>query len=266
MALVSVIMPCYNQGKYITESIQSVLNSTFKDLELIVVNDGSTDDFTNHLLSKMTWGKTTIYNIENQGVAKARNFAIEKSSGTYILPLDADDKISDDYIRQAVEILEKKPDIKIVTCEVQLFGKKHGRMSLPDSSIEMLLAQNTIVVSSLFRRSDFNNTGGFNPDMVLGFEDWDFWLTLLESGGEVFKLDHTGFYYRIGRKSRNSTIQKEQFTILRKQLYESHQTLYSMHFFDPAKSFEYNLIRNSMEYKVGSLMLKPVRFLMGLFK
>lgn len=260
----SVIIPCYNQGKYINECIESVLNSSHTNLEIIVVNDGSTDSYTNELLKTQTWPKTQIYNISNQGVSFARNFGIKKSLGRYILLLDADDKIFKNYLKDSVKVLNEKPEVKIVCCDVELFGSKTGKYSLPEHSIEMLLAQNTMVVSSMFRRSDFDETKGFNINMSSGFEDWDFWLTLLETGGDVVKLDYIGFYYRIQRRSRNSSINNEQFRRLRRQIFDNHKELYSKHFFDPTKSFEYARIQNSKEYKVGKVILKPVRYLFNL--
>jgi glycosyltransferase involved in cell wall biosynthesis len=263
---VSVIIPCYNQGRYIDEAIKSVLASSYDDLEIIVVNDGSNDSNTNELLATSKWDKTSIYKIDNGGVSGARNYGIGKAAGKYILPLDADDKISSEYIRNAVEILNEKPEVKIVACDVEMFGIRSGKYPMPEHSIEMLLCQNTMVVSSMFRKSDFDKTKGFSSNMSSGFEDWDFWLTMLETGGSVYKLNFPGFYYRIQHKSRNNSITDEQFAALRRKIYDNHKELYSKHFFNPVNSFEYALIRNSKEYIVGKSLLKPLRYFFNLLK
>ena len=122
MPKVSIIIPCYNYGQYIDEAVDSVLAQTFQDFEIIIVNDGSTDEFTNKKLENYNKPKTTVYFTKNQGVSAARNYAIEKSSGEYILPLDADDKIHSDYIKEAVDVLEANNEIGIVYCEF-LVGK-----------------------------------------------------------------------------------------------------------------------------------------------
>lgn len=266
--MVSVIIPCYNQGKYINECIESVLNSSYANLEIIVVNDGSTDNFTDELLSNFNRPKTKVITIPNQGVAIARNIGIQNSTGEYILPLDADDKISSAYLQDAVEILENNPKIKVVSCEVRFFDKKFGLYSLPDYSLEKLLGQNTLVVSSFFRRNDFDKTVGYNPNMIYGFEDWDFWLSLLGQVGDVYRIPRVHFYYRIKSRSRNADFAKKtkQLREMRYQIYLNHKELYSKYFFDPTKSFEYYLIQNSMEYKVGKTILKPVRYLSNLLK
>jgi glycosyltransferase involved in cell wall biosynthesis len=250
-------MPCFNQGKYIDEAIQSVLASTYSNVEIIVVNDGSTDKYTNKILSNSHWEKTAIYTINNSGVSNARNYAISKSNGQYILPLDADDKISSNFILDAVKILDTNSNIKVVNCDVLTFGKEHKKYYL-DYSIEKLLCRNTFVVSSIFRRIDYDKIKGFNNN-VDGLEDWDFWLSLLERGGEVYKLNYFGFYYRIRNKSRNRSIQKEKYSKIRRQIYENHKELYSKHFFDPLESFEFNLLRDTKEYKLGNFLLKPIR-------
>lgn len=256
---VSVIIPCFNQGKYINEAVQSVLHSTFSEFEIIIIDDGSTDNYTKELLFSFSQPKIKLISIENHGVATARNIGIKNSCGEYILPLDADDKISTAYLEEAVAVLDSNPNIKIVCGDIELFGAKKGKLLLPEHSMEMILAQNTIAVSSLFRRSDFDKTQGFNPNMIIGFEDWDFWLSLLENGGEVFKIDKTCFFYRIKRKSRNASFSSEQFSILRKQLYLNHKNLFSKYYIDPCNSFEYCHIKNSKEYKIGKILLKPLR-------
>ena len=262
--LISVIIPCYNQGKYIEETVQSVLNSTYSEFEIIVVNDGSTDSLTNEILKSHSWPKTTIINTKNIGVSDARNTAIKYSTGKYILPLDGDDKISSDYFNDAVEILENNPNIKVVSCDVQFFGRKKGIYNLPEYSLEKLLGQNILVVSCFFRRDDFDKTIGYNPNMVYGYEDWDFWLSLMESGGEVYNIPKVHFYYRITKKSRNRSIKDDQYILLRKQIYENHKDLFSKTFLDPRLTFEYHLVYRSKEYIIGRILLSPFKYL-GLF-
>ncbi len=91
MPKVSVIIPCYNHGKYIDEAVDSILNQTFKDFEIIIVNDGSTDELTNNKLKQYDKPKTFVINKENEGLSVARNTAIKRAVGEYILTLDADD-------------------------------------------------------------------------------------------------------------------------------------------------------------------------------
>lgn len=206
-AKVSVIIPCFNQGKFIQETVFSVLNQTYQNFEIIIVNDGSTDEETNSILRNVKWSKTTIYHIENSGVSVARNFGSKHSTGIYILPLDGDDLIAPSYLELAVSILDTKKNIKVVTCKTELFGAKKGEFYLPEYSLEMLIAQNVLICTSMFRRDDFEKTQGYNPNMVLGLEDWSFWISLLgQNDCGVYKIEEVLFYYQINRKSRNSSM------------------------------------------------------------
>ncbi len=264
LPVVSVIIPCYNQGKFLAQTIESVLAQTYENIEVIVVNDGSTDSATNYLLEKSEWAKTQIFTIKNSGVSAARNFAVRKSSGKYILPLDGDDLIAPTYIEKAVAVLENQSDIKVVTCQVGYFGVKKGRFNLPDYSLEKLMGQNLLVVTSLFRKKDFDLTIGFNDNMKEGFEDWDFWLTFLGKNGKVYRLEEELFFYRIARSSRNSTINLKKQERLRRQIYDNHREIYSSHFLNPQECFEYLNILNSKEYRLGKLLLKPIRMIISL--
>ena len=104
--VITVVIPCHNDGKFIDEAVDSVLCQTFQDFEIIIINDGSTDEFTNELLKTYSKPKTKVFTILNQGPSIARNIAIEKAKGRYILPLDADDRIFPNYLEKAFKIIE----------------------------------------------------------------------------------------------------------------------------------------------------------------
>lgn len=265
--LISVIIPCYNDGKHICECLDSVHSQTYRNYEIIIVNDGSTDSDTIRIVKAICHPRIKLFETNNRGVSLARNKAIKESTGKYILPLDADDKIGSTFIADAVDILENNPCVKIVNCDVELFGAKKGLLKLDSFSLEKLMAKNLLTVSSVFRRVDFNETTGFNPNMKEGFEDWDFWLSLLKGGGSVHKIDAVGFYYRIKRDSRNSSLIKTaHFKKLRRQIYENHKELYSNYLLEPQDSFEYDLVIQSKEYKLGLFLLKPIRILLKLLR
>jgi glycosyltransferase involved in cell wall biosynthesis len=259
--LISIIVPCYNDGKYIYECLNSIHKQHYKNYEIVVINDGSTDSKTNEIINKINHPKIKVLQTQNQGPSKARNQAIHSSKGKYILPLDSDNKIGSNFIKEAICILEKSPNVKIVNCDLTLFGAKKGYVKFEEFSLEKLLCKNLIECASVFRRKDFDSTKGYNPNMKETFEDWDFWLSLLESGGEVYKIDSAEIYYRVKKGSRNSSVSPEQFKRLRLQIYNNHKELYSKHFLNPLDSFEYDLISQSKEYKLGVFLLKPIRIL-----
>ena len=106
--LVSVIIPCYNQGEFLDECLTSVFASSYKQIEVIVVNDGSTDNSIEIIASLNAKYNFTLIDQINSGPSIARNNGVLASKGKYILPLDADDKIGGTYIEHAVKTLELK--------------------------------------------------------------------------------------------------------------------------------------------------------------
>lgn len=203
-SLVSIIIPSYNQANFLSETLDSVLSQNYQNWECIIIDDGSTDN-TKEIAQKY-YSKDKRFKYikqENQGPSVARNNGILNSSGKYILPLDSDDLISKDYLQEAVDILENKPKIKLVYCEVELFGDASGIWNLPDYSYEKILLGNMIFCTAMFRRSDYNKTSGYDKKMRDGLEDWDFWLSLLKEDDIVYRIPKVHFFYRIRQKSRN---------------------------------------------------------------
>jgi len=267
MPKISVVIPCYNHGEYIEGAVESVLDQTYQDFEIIIVNDGSTDELTNHLLSGYTRPKTTVLTTSHQGLANARNAGIKKSSGEYILPLDADDKIGSRYAEEAVKILDNDANVGIVYCEAEMFGRTTGRWNLREYSLLQELIENRIFCSAFFRKCDWVTAGGYNPIMFYGYEDWDLWLSLIELGRGVYKLPEVYFFYRVREDSMNQKIDAEKRRFLLRQIYLNHPQLYGREFPDPLNLYfenrqlkdDYDALRKSKDYVLGKLILKPLR-------
>lgn len=203
---VSIVIPCFNHGAFLEEALRSVSAQTFAGHETIVVNDGSTDPATNRLLDRLADEGLKVMKTVNRGPAAARNFAISKARGEFILPLDADDRIAPRFLELAVAAMDADSEVRIVCGRVAFFGERSGEWIQPDYAPERILLDNMIVASSLFRRKDWQRSGGFSEDMRNGWEDWDFWLSLLADGGTVKRLDEVVFYYRIRTDSRDRTL------------------------------------------------------------
>jgi glycosyltransferase involved in cell wall biosynthesis len=226
MPTVSVIIPCYNHGQYLDDAVESVLRQTYEDFEIIVINDGSTDERTNELLKTYEKPKTRILHTTNQGLASARNSGITEARGRYILPLDADDRIGVEYLEQAVKMLDANPQIGIVYCKAEFFGAASGEWKLPPYSLERMMGDNIIFCSSLFRKDDWRRVDGYDPRMKYGWEDYEFWLSLLELGVGVYRIDKTLFYWRIRPDSMSRSMSKEDRTYSFKLIFEKHKALY----------------------------------------
>ena len=221
-------MPCFNDGAYIMEAIQSLENQSYHDYELLVIDDGSDDIQTIEILNSLDREYLTLLKTNHLGPSGARNYGIEHSNGEYILPLDSDDKIEPTYIEQAVRILKEDKNVGVVYCHADLFGEQTGKWELPEYSLEGMLLDNIVFVTALFRKEDWETVGGFRTNMKHGMEDYDFWLSILEIGKEIYQLPEVLFHYRIKPKSRTTQFQ-ENVTVVQQtyqMIYYNHPKLY----------------------------------------
>jgi glycosyltransferase involved in cell wall biosynthesis len=223
--VVSVIMPCYNQGRYLDEAVESVLAQTYQNFEIIVINDGSTDAETIEILRDYQKPGVAILHTENRGPAAARNTGIEQARGQYILPLDADDRIAPTYLEQAVKILDENSNVGIVYCEAEFFGEKTGKFDLPGFNFPGILLGNMIFNSSFYRKTDWEKVGGYK-DNYRGWEDYDFWLSLLELGREVIRIPETLYFYRQINTSRSNSMNRQNWVEDYTRLFQNHPNLY----------------------------------------
>lgn len=254
MPMVSVVIPCYNQGAFIAEALDSVLAQSCQDFEIIVVNDGSTDRETTVILETLDFPRTRVVHTANHGVSAARNTAIALAAGKYILPLDADDRIGRDYLEKAAGVLDRHPEVGFVYCLARLFGAKRGMFYLNNGSLGDMLLDSRVFCSAMFRKSDWTVTEGYNNNMRQGWEDWDFWLSILEQGKTPYLIPEVCFYYRVRKGSRTRSMSSEQKLAMQLQLFDNHRDLYCRNMrliFE-----EYYRLRNSWYGKVCELVRK----------
>lgn len=256
--LVSIIIPCYNQGEYLPEALESLSNQTYNNWECIIVNDGSTDD-TEKVASE--WIKKDsrfkYYFKDNSGLSDTRNFAISKAIGIYILPLDTDDKIGCNYLKEGVEILDNT-DYSVVYCEAEYFGKQNGKWHLPEFSDDNILKNNIVFCSSIFKKSDFDKTLGYNKNMIYGFEDWDLWISFLKIGCKFYKIPKVHFYYRVKENSMIDDMNKDakKKEKMYNQIFLNHQDFFIKKIGNPIlNKLELDIIKNSYSYKIGSIIM-----------
>ena len=250
--LVSVIIPAYNSAKFIGTTLDSVKKITYPNWECVIMNDGSTDNTLQVAEEVVSHDpRFTLLTQPNSGPSIARNSAIANSRGKYILPLDADDLISPNYIEEGVNVLENEGNVKIVYCEAVKFGRVSEPWNLPEYSFKALLKENMIFCTALYRKEDFHKTRGYDPELRAGREDWDFWIEMLKTGGEVYKLPGVHFYYRTHQESRDKKANRN-LPLIRKRIYENHKELYHQLFIDnPIQLYhehakykkKYNLLR-----------------------
>jgi len=202
--LTSVIIPCYNSGEFLPEAIASVVNSGFPEVELIIVNDGSTDPYTLEVLSNLDSNQIKLLSQENQGPAAARNSGVKEAKGEFLLFLDADNLILPGYIQKASSLLKANSRLGVVYANPIFFGETDSisRFYPQPYDIKDLLLGNYIDMCSIVRRQVFADLGGFDEHRdLIGWEDWEFWLRVAQTNWEFHYLNESLFKYRIRRES-----------------------------------------------------------------
>jgi glycosyltransferase involved in cell wall biosynthesis len=213
--LVSVIIPTFNHGLFVEEAIRSVENLADERIEIIVVDDGSTDESSKAISKKL---QTLGYNIfirENQGVAASRNFGIRQAKGKYIIPLDADNRILAPYISYGIDILENNPDVAVVFGDAKIFGEKGGTWVNHSLKLEEIVFENYIDNCTIYRKIAWESVNGYDEHAPFHTrEDWFFWLALLGKGWKFEYLNEFCFEYRFLENSKVRT----KYSVLRNRL------------------------------------------------
>jgi len=200
---ITVIIPCYNYAEYVAETIESVLAQTRKPDEIIVINDGSTDDSLKHI-SKYS-DMVTIINQKNMGIVKTKNLGYKTAKSDWVIFLDADDKIKPTYIDRLVSE-SRKSSADVTYSGMQFFGKEKGNFLSRPFSEYTLLKGNYINNSALIRRQLLVYSGGYKQEMSFGYEDWELYLTLAEKGARFgYVRSPLLMYRRHGQGSRDNS-------------------------------------------------------------
>ena len=193
--LVSVVITCYNYGRFLTEAVDSVLAQTWQDFEIIVVDDGSDDPETIRVVTSLDKPKTRVIRQKNMKLPAARNSGIRRARGKYICCLDADDKLAPTYLEKCLYRLELG-SVEICSTWQQNFGNHNAVLQPPEFSLPTLLESNCLSASAVFRRDLWETVFGYDEKMVLGYEDWEFWIRMAAAGARATVIAEPLFFYR----------------------------------------------------------------------
>lgn len=211
--LVSVVIPCFNYGHLVNEAVSSVLNQTFKDIEIIVVEGGSTSIESRRLVAELAEKSTprvrVLFQKAPTRVGANRNFGIAHAKGKYICCLDADDRLAPTFIEKAIFFLEHYA-YDVVSSGLESFGDRNETwMTLERPTLDVLVQQNQVLTCAVYRRSLWRQAGGYrDTDPAFGHihEDWIFWVRLAGLGARFYNIQEPLLQYRVhGNTLSNSS-------------------------------------------------------------
>jgi len=198
--LLSVVIPYYNLGAYIGETLDNVLASTYAPLEIVLVNDGSTDPASQRALEAIeqrNLPQVRVVHTSNQGLAATRNAGAASASGMFLAFVDADDLVEPDFFARAIDVLQRYENVTLVYSWVRYFDNSSDIWPTWNAEFPYMLAHNMLVPLAVMRRSAFLQAARNKPAFEYNFEDYEGWLALVESGGVGVSLPHPLVRYRV---------------------------------------------------------------------
>lgn len=235
--MLTVIMPVYNAEKYLQKAIKSVLNQSFVDFNLIIVNDGSSDNSQAIIEQFNDKRLTLIINKKNKGLIVSLNEAVKLAKGKYIARMDADDICLPERFEKQITFLEKNPEIAVLATKIELINPENESIGFwdldqntntPQEIKKMMAKSNCIAHPSIVIKTEIAQKYLYSKKQKAS-EDWDLWLRLLADNQKIAKLNEVLLKYRIHKNSVTQSFKKKQ-TAERKSIFVKtnfliHQTL-----------------------------------------
>ena len=258
--LVSFIIPYYNAGVTIQETVDSVFNQTYKNFDIWIVNDGSTDQLSIDKLKEFEGNeKIHILHQENAGPSVARNIAIKQSNADYILPLDADDLIERSSVSESLKFMNNK-DIGVVYGNFQFFGNHNAVKEQVNFSLDRQLLMNQVAVTALIRKAVFTEIGYYDEFLSKpGLEDWEFWIRVGQSAYSFQKLEMIFFKVRFDQSSRTYQVANNNIETIKDYVYNKHLKLVLEKYQD--LFYHKKQVLETTDYRLGHIILAPYQFI-----
>ena len=196
--LISIIIPCFNHGKYISETLESIKDSDIKNIcEILIINDGSTDPGTLEVLNSISEPNIRIIHQENLGLAGARNKGIDESNCAYLLMLDADNKITSEFIDTFMALQSDGQDFDLLHGDALFFDERDGIFKSGPLEIFKIFRSNYIDACSIIKKQTLIELGKYDGNMpYMGWEDWDLWIRMALQNKKTIYFEKIFFHYR----------------------------------------------------------------------
>ncbi|MCS6982124.1 MAG: glycosyltransferase [Flavobacteriales bacterium] len=254
---VTVIIPCFNDGNYLEEALQSVGQCGIPTDNIIVVNDGSTDPETLEILHLLEHKQSaTILHQSNRGLAAARNAGVQACQTEFFIPLDADNRLRPELFREGLNALNAHPEAAFAYTDCLEFGDRKGLRQPGPFEPLRLLEGNYIDACALIRRRVWEEVGGYDETMRLGYEDWEFWLHLLDRGQKGLYIPVCGFEYRVRSDSLlQITNQDENRRNILRYILRKHEKLYQRYATELVPLLMYSRLEYELQHRALRITL-----------
>lgn len=261
--LISIIVPVYNSELTIEETLLSIKKQKYANIELIIVNDGSKDNskkLIENFINNNNSLNIKLFNINNIGVALARNYGVNKSNGKYVVFIDSDDLLHEDYVELAYSEFLKNNELCLVYSDVEFFGAKSGLWKLREFSIRNMLINNCIPIFAMFKKEDFINLNGFDKNLNFA-EDWELWLRMIKINSNVCKINRTLYYYRQSENETsltNMAITNKNIDYSRLYIFNKHYEFYFENKLNLTELINYSIKFNVLKNKYDSIWYRKL--------
>ncbi len=241
---IEAVVTSFNQGSMILEAVESLCAQTLLPDSIIIADDGSTDENSLRMLAEIE--KNTelpvpvmVYYQKNRGVSAARNAGIRQARAPMVLVLDGDDRLRPEYIESVSRLLRDNPSMAAASSWMHAFGVFDADICPGGGNITAFLSRNCCPAAHILRRDLFEQCGGYDESMRSGFEDWEFFLSLLETSADAWIgiVEKPLIEYRTAPSSSNIKSMKKR-PVLMRYIIEKHQESYHSHLADALLGME----------------------------
>jgi glycosyltransferase involved in cell wall biosynthesis len=264
--LLSIVIPYYNLGDYIEETILSLTKVEYSNVEIIIVNDGSNEEASISKLEAIKEKyKVTIFNKENEGLSLARNYGADRSKGEYLVFLDADDTVGSVYYSRAIEVLKQYNNVSFVGCWAQYFGSSTDMWPTFNPEPPYLQTHNMINSSGLvYKKEDFLKYGKNDPNFIYGMEDYDSVISMVKNGARGVSFPELWWNYRIRKNSMAQSFTRDKELYLYKLISEKHKDFFALYADKISNLLNYNgagIDYNNPTWAINSLSKRRQKFM-----
>lgn len=224
---VTVVIPCYNHGEHLGEAVDSALGQAQVSAKVLIVDDGSTDRSTITEISRQARrDRVAAISASNLGPGAARNLGLRHVDGAYAIVLDADDRLLPEFASVCLAVLDGDGQVGIASTWIQSFGAADWKFRPRGGTGVDFVRQNECGSMAMIRLSAWREVGGYSSD--LAFEDWDFYLKIVEFGWRIEIVESFLAEYRLNEKSRNTASAQNRPDAVR-ELLRRHRALFVEH-------------------------------------